>query len=136
MIEEQYPLFVYGTLLTGERAHSLMAGSLDRIAPATLPNATLYNLGAYPILVDGAGRVSGEICWLRQDAYTGMLESLDGYEGPQYARKLRTVHIANFISAGEEESVLAWVYLGRKTPADSAQVPDGDWRKHQALNTP
>jgi len=69
---ERLRLFVYGTLLAGEREHSLLDGAefLGRIR--TAPAYTLVDLGPFPALV-GSGNVSvdGELYLIdRQRRFT------------------------------------------------------------------
>ncbi len=130
MSHSQHPIFVYGTLMTGESAHPLLACSLESVEPASLAPAALLSLGAYPMLVDGAGTVRGELCRISPGAYAEMLTRLDRYEGPQYARELRTVHVA-----GDDDAVEAWVYVGRETPRSATPWPSGDWRNRPQAHT-
>ena len=55
-------LFVYGTLLAGERDHPLLAGAEFQRRALTSPRYTLVDLGVYPALV-ASGRVAvhGEV---------------------------------------------------------------------------
>lgn len=55
-------LFVYGSLLRGERDHELLAGATFVGPVRTAPEYTLVDLGPYPALVEN-GRVSvvGEV---------------------------------------------------------------------------
>ncbi len=57
MTAQLHPIFVYGTLLTGESAHHLLAPYLARMELAAAPRADLYSLGPFPMLVNGNGRV-------------------------------------------------------------------------------
>ena len=71
-------LFVYGTLLRGERNHRHLAHARLVDAHVTQPRFTLLDLGAYPGLVaSGAPAVHGEI--YEVDAAT--LRALDRFEG-------------------------------------------------------
>ena len=121
------PLFVYGTLMRGERAHCLLSAQLQRAANACLQGAALYDLGRYPVAVRAIGSISGELLWLAENAYDITLDILDRYEGPQYMRMPLEVHLPDV-----QASVLAWVYLGKEAPATSAvSIPHGDWRRWQ-----
>jgi gamma-glutamylcyclotransferase (GGCT)/AIG2-like uncharacterized protein YtfP len=128
MSETQLPLFVYGTLLTGERAHSLLANSVERKAHAVMPGAVLYSLGAYPMLMDGHGQVSGEVVWITAEAYQELLAVLDGYEGPPYTRRRRSIRVFGCDEVRHGGEIDAWVYVGNEIPLESPQVPGGDWR--------
>lgn len=129
MVAAQHPLFVYGTLLTGESAHDLLASHAQHVEPGVMPDAALYSLGAYPMIVRDSGSVTGEVCWLAPDAYAELLTRLDRYEGPQYARQLCTVR------TGRMGNVQAWVYVGTELPADATPCPSGDWRRHTRQGT-
>jgi gamma-glutamylcyclotransferase (GGCT)/AIG2-like uncharacterized protein YtfP len=126
MTAKQHPLFVYGTLLRGESAHGLVADSLQHIEPASVSDAVLYSLGAYPMLVDGEGTVTGELLWFQEDGYSEVITRLDRYEGPQYARLLRTARTIS--SQGIVDVVGAWVYVGTGLPDSAIPWPSGDWR--------
>lgn len=117
-------LFVYGTLMYGERAFGLFAAASLRVVTARLHNARLYNGNGYPIAALGKGTVSGEVHWLDPAQLPGLLQQLDQYEGDEYVRTLCAVHLAT----GEQCD--AWVYLG--DPAAAAHLPlirGGDWRQ-------
>ena len=78
-------LFVYGTLLAGERNHRFLAGA-RLLAPARTTAAfTLYDLGAFPALVTGGQHaVSGEV----YEIDAAMLAAIDGLEGhPNFYRR-------------------------------------------------
>ncbi|WP_437877636.1 gamma-glutamylcyclotransferase family protein [Sorangium sp. So ce513] len=72
------PLFVYGTLMRGERSHELL-GRARYLGPArTAPSFELADLGEYPALVRGGSiAVLGEL--YEPDGET--LAALDLYEG-------------------------------------------------------
>ncbi|MEZ4869243.1 MAG: gamma-glutamylcyclotransferase family protein [Caldilineaceae bacterium] len=124
MHETQLPLFVYGTLMCGERAFGYLAKASVHWSPARLPKAALYDLGAYPMAVAGKGTVVGELHWLQSEGYAALLQRLDRYEGREYWRVIRPVLLPDDVTAQ------AWVYLGE--PAYVAKhklLADGDWRK-------
>jgi len=77
---KKVPVFVYGTLKKGERAHDKLQGS-KLIATAELqPEYKLLNCGRYPALVkakNGTNCVPGEIYEVTRD----VLENLHEYEG-------------------------------------------------------
>ncbi|HET9959889.1 MAG TPA: gamma-glutamylcyclotransferase family protein, partial [Polyangiaceae bacterium] len=59
---EKLRLFVYGSLLAGERDHELLSGCECLGSFYTKPTYTLYDLGVFPALVvSGDSRVLGEL---------------------------------------------------------------------------
>lgn len=119
-----FPLFVYGTLMRGERAYSLHARAVERVHGGSLINADLFDLGAYPMVVSGAGRVRGEAHWLARNECQAVLARLDRYEGPEYTRNLLPVLLDD-----TDATIDAWVYVGLRRPAEPTLIPDGDWRR-------
>jgi gamma-glutamylcyclotransferase (GGCT)/AIG2-like uncharacterized protein YtfP len=124
-------LFVYGSLLSTVR-HSMgtrLRGEARLVGLATIVGR-LYSLGRYPALVESAEGpypVHGEVYALANPASS--LEWLDQYEGivpgrpdqSPYAREERPVSLA---SGG---SVVAWVYLYRRSVRTRPEVLGGRW---------
>ena len=87
------PVFVYGTLMKGQRANNLMSGS-DFAGCFLLKDYAMYHLGSYPGIVPCAGEsVMGELYFVSEE----MSARRDCYEreGDLYLRKRVT------LSAGE-----------------------------------
>lgn len=124
-------VFVYGTLLAGERNHTLLADA-DLVGPAmTYPLFSLWSIGgSYPALVAGRGErdtVAGEVWTV--DAQT--LGTLDAVEIPAgYRRQKLTVKLAG----SREVSVDA--YLMPSSPKRGERIPAvngiADWRVWRA----
>lgn len=71
-------IFVYGTLLRGQRNHVCLKGARWRGVARTEPGYALYSLGFCPALVRGGqGRVSGEL----YEVTPAVLARLDLLEG-------------------------------------------------------
>jgi gamma-glutamylaminecyclotransferase len=112
-------IFVYGTLLRGERSHHLLSTSALLGEARTAPGFELCDLGEFPGMVrGGSGSVVGELYLVGPDA----LPALDRLEGhPEVF--FRT---AVLLASGEE--VEAYLF-----PADKAEgtprIAEGDWRR-------
>lgn len=131
-IPELRSVFVYGTLMPGERnAH--VAGNGFTAQAAWLPGFQLFDLlpEGYPGVVRGAGEVSGFVLTYTPQAWAQALPRLDGLEGinetpPLYSREQVKVRLE---SGGEAES---WVYIyarpQRLEQAGASEVSSGDWR--------
>ena len=79
------PVFVYGTLMRGQRANHLMSGS-DFAGCFCLKDYAMYHLGSYPGIVPCAGEsVMGELYFVSEE----MIARMDRYEreGDLYLRK-------------------------------------------------
>lgn len=111
-------VFVYGTLLSGEANHPLLA-TAKRLAEArTLAAFELYDLGSFPGLVaGGATAVAGEV--YEVDAPT--LAALDELEDhPGYYQRTEVV-----LDGGEA----AWTYiLPREHVASCPIIASGSWK--------
>jgi gamma-glutamylcyclotransferase (GGCT)/AIG2-like uncharacterized protein YtfP len=112
-------LFAYGTLMRGYGLHAVLARGATAVGPGTV-GGRLLDLGRYPGLVDGPGRVSGEVYRLHDPE---LLPVLDREEGYNFVRRRAIVTLA----AGRR--VRAWLY-GYRGPRDSATpISDGDYRR-------
>jgi gamma-glutamylcyclotransferase (GGCT)/AIG2-like uncharacterized protein YtfP len=124
-------LFVYGSLLA-RLCHPMgtrLRGEARLVGAATI-QGRLYSLGRYPALIeseDGAYPVHGEVYVLADPASS--LAWLDRYEGivpgkpgeSPYGREERPVRLAT------GTSLIAWVYLFRRSVKMRPEVPGGRW---------
>ncbi len=121
------PLFVYGTLMTGQPAFPLLAGAVVRSALASLRGLALYNVGRYPLAAPAApeSQIAGELHWLRAADYPARLARLDAYEGPEYQRVCYWADCPTVAA----DPIQAWVFIGQVDYAARLQpIPQGDWR--------
>lgn len=119
------PLFVYGTLRTGEPQAALL-GALPRV-PAWVKGA-LYALPAgYPAMVLGAeGRVRGELVDAPEERLLRLLDRYEGVDEGLYRRVACEVHVGLRVVSG-------WTYAMEAARARTGRlVPDGRWRRSRA----
>jgi gamma-glutamylcyclotransferase (GGCT)/AIG2-like uncharacterized protein YtfP len=110
-------LFVYGTLMRGERNHAHLRGARFVDAVATTPDYTLHRVVAfdYPALVaEGVTSVSGEL----YDVDEELLPALDAFEGRPYARAE--------ITLGDGRRVEGYVVPASGLDG-TVPIPDGRW---------
>jgi gamma-glutamylcyclotransferase (GGCT)/AIG2-like uncharacterized protein YtfP len=119
------PLFVYGTLLTGQPAFDLIAAASIRAASARVAGLSMYNVGRYPMATPGAGELIGELHWLYTQLYAQLLVDLKAYEGPEYTRRRCLARLVE-----DNTSVEAWVFVGEQAyGARFPAIAHGDWRR-------
>jgi gamma-glutamylcyclotransferase (GGCT)/AIG2-like uncharacterized protein YtfP len=127
MQESSDLLFVYGTLMRGHANpwSRLLWDGAEMLGPARL-SGRLFRLGSYPGLVEPTSPdqwVYGELA--RLQAPRKLLAQLDGYEGPDYRRVLRLVHLTDSGASHE-----AWVYLYLNAVCDKDQITSGRFQSH------
>lgn len=84
-MEKSYPVFVYGTLMKGQRAHHMLCGA-RYAGKCKLHAHAMFHLGRYPGIVRMEGEtVWGELYYVNQE----MLRTMDEYEeeGSLYLRR-------------------------------------------------
>lgn len=100
--ELPHAVFVYGTLMRGQRANHMMAEGVYA-GEYTLPGYAMYDLGRYPGIVPRKGcQVEGEVYFVSET----MLTAMDDYEeeGSLYHRREVTVQ-------SEKGERAAWAYI-------------------------
>jgi len=115
-----HAVFVYGTLMRGERAAHLMADG-EFAGEYVLSGYALYDLGRYPgILAQAGAEVEGEVYYV-SDA---MLSAMDEYEdeGTLYYRRKVTV-------TGGGGPIDAWVYVYAHAHAVRRPPMGRSWRE-------
>ena len=119
---------LYGSLMQGLGALDALALShaLQLEGPCVIPGR-LFDLGPYPGLRLGDGRVAGELYRIESpDA----LARLDDFEGFEPERPSESLYVRLRLTLLEPADRSAWVYLYNHEPAPAALVPHGDWRAH------
>jgi gamma-glutamylcyclotransferase (GGCT)/AIG2-like uncharacterized protein YtfP len=110
-------LFAYGTLMKGLSRHRFLAGASFEGRGEV--DGVLLSLGSYPGLVQGTGRVYGELYRLDQ---VEVLADIDVEEGYNFERRVTDVRCV------DGRRARAWVYWYRGPRARARPVPEGDWR--------
>lgn len=115
----EHLIFVYGTLLTGERnAHR--AGAARRQPAWT--RGTIYDTGyGFPAFVPkGETKIAGELLAADDEGF----RSMDRLEG--YPHLYRREEIDVFTEGGER--LRAWVYIMNSLPKNARVIASGNWR--------
>jgi gamma-glutamylcyclotransferase (GGCT)/AIG2-like uncharacterized protein YtfP len=112
-------LFTYGTLMRGYGLHRVMARGTTLLGPGSVRGG-LLDLGRYPGLVEGAGRVKGELYRLDDPE---LLPILDREEGYNFERRRAVVTL----DGGRRAR--AWIYRYRGSRQRATPITDGDYRR-------
>jgi len=112
-------LFVYGTLRQKECRHYLL-GSSQFIGYGKAKGFLLYNIGAFPGMVEGAGEVKGEVYEIPEE----LLDKLDMVEGVPYLFRREVIEV----ELKDGTLIKAYAYLYNKKVDNKMLIPSGDWK--------
>src|SRR4051812_6642291 len=120
--------FVYGTLKRGQANYPLIAPYVRAVEPATV-RGLLFDHGPFPALVEGEGRVQGELVTLDPDDLGAALPIVDRLEdfrpddpaGSMYLRRVVEVETVG------GERAQAYAYFYNRDPRDLRPVVSGEW---------
>lgn len=124
------PFFVYGTLLPNQPNYYQWGENVVSVQPATLPNAALYDMGSYPMLIEQTtGFVKGAIVEIALEHYDTILKRIDELENyfpdkeaqSMYLRRTRTVIKTDGLACE------AMVYIGQPQYVFALEPIGGDW---------
>lgn len=119
-------VFVYGTLMTGFGANSMLTAGATLLGPATV-EGKMYDInGGFPGIILGEGsQVIGELYEVTDEA---ILPRLDNYEGHR-GNVPSSLYSKHEVTTGN--GYQATVYQFNHSVAQHAEVSDGDWRAHK-----
>ncbi len=134
---ERLPVFVYGTLRSGQRNHGLIADRVAESYPAMADDLALFG-DRIPFAVERAGqRIVGELMILADRHYEEALADLDRLEKyhpdrPEDSLYVRTKRSVSYLAANESwADVPAWLYLSgpaaRGRYDENVPILGGDW---------
>ena len=113
-------VFVYGTLMRGERNHTYLRHSQRLGHWRTPPLFSLYSLVSYPVACAGGRQVlQGEIYRISAETFA-QLDALEEYPRVYTRERLNTPWGP------------AWVYLQRRPPPRATLIPSGRWRRRNS----
>jgi gamma-glutamylcyclotransferase (GGCT)/AIG2-like uncharacterized protein YtfP len=123
-------VFVYGTLRQGQANHWLIEKYVKSVKKATV-RGWMYDLGAYPAVIEGEGLISGELIEFHNS--TEAFKKMDLLEGFYHTGSSNN-HYERIITTcctedGEEECQI-YVYPNRKKEwlqKRASLVISGDW---------
>ncbi len=120
---------LYGTLLRGARPFDSLglADALHFLGPCVIAGK-LYDLGDYPGLRPGLGRVVGELFALLD---ADVIPRLDAFEGYDPADRSSSLYRRDCVRLVEPNDTVAWLYVYNRAPETAARIPQGDWRAHR-----
>ncbi|CAM4295237.1 gamma-glutamylcyclotransferase [Vibrio agarivorans] len=110
----QHLVFVYGTLRKGESNHHYLEQCDCLGTCETLPEYTLFDLGAYPAVIAGHSSILGEVYWVNDDT----LAQLDRLEDVPVEYRRETI---------STPFGLAWIYLYQQPAELDVEIASGDW---------
>ncbi len=131
------PFFVYGTLLPGQPNHDLWENKITNQMPATIWAATLYDLGGYPMLIEGHDAVvNGMVIEVAPSAYEQVLANIDNLEHYDDNKRGNSVYLreARQIQLTDGSQCVAWVYVGQEKYVSGLSPIGSDWIKYSAEN--
>lgn len=126
-------VFVYGTLLQGLERHEALEQS-QFLGPALLSGACLYDLGAYPGAVLGAGEITGELYEVSAEVLA-TLDVIERYQpnAPQDSLYLRQKLPTRLFANGE--TVMAYTYLYNGDMSQASLIEFEDYRRYRLKQT-
>jgi gamma-glutamylcyclotransferase (GGCT)/AIG2-like uncharacterized protein YtfP len=104
--------------MMGLSRHRFLAGAANFEGRGDVAGV-LLSFGSYPGIVQGQGRVQGELYRLTR---LEVLKGIDREEGYNFERRATAVRCA------DGRRVKAWVYWYRGPRERALPVPEGDWR--------
>lgn len=125
---------LYGSLMRGLGAlESLgVASGLHFEGSCSIPGQ-LFDLGSYPGLRPGSGRVRGELYRLDRGEWRRALARLDEFEDFDPLRPNESLYLRVRVDLLEPADCSAWLYVYNRQPDPRLRIPDGDWRGHLGI---
>ncbi|GAA5531184.1 gamma-glutamylcyclotransferase family protein [Herpetosiphon gulosus] len=128
--ETPLPLFVYGTLRTGEYNWKIyLAGKTRSETPAIVQQHQLY-ANRYPYMIVGKGSVIGTLVEIEPALYETVMREIDELEQFRPNGNSWYLRVARYVNVGDQQ-ILAWMYYASERVTqyltNDHQITHGDW---------
>ncbi len=134
---ERHPsdrIALYGSLMRGLGAlESLGISNALRFEGSCSIPGQLFDLGSYPGLRPGPGRVRGELYRLDRQEGLSALARLDEFEDFDPRRPEESLYRRVRVDLLEPADCSAWLYVYNRQPDPRLQIPSGDWRGYLGI---
>ena len=132
----QKPVFVYGTLKTGEIAYHQIAELVEKVAPASLNNFALYIRDGIPLVIPTKGwRVYGELLYANPNSPKEFLEIVDNYEGVRLYKREESIAQLDLLddrpNSSSNTEIECYVYVGVNFENGNAEPLHEPWSSAQ-----
>lgn len=139
-------VFVYGTLRKGDSRFGVLADCKCLHEVAFVAGFEMLDLGGFPGIVPGNGKIVGEIYEVDEDTLS-RLDSIEGYreDDPKHSLYIRQEVDAYYDDGGSIPgptgcggTILTYVFNEgrRQRGVDRKVIESGDWFEHRAPRVP
>ena len=129
-------VFVYGTLRTGDCRAGVLGNQGLVCEEAYVEGFQLLDIGSFPGVVKGDGRVRGEMHEI-DDQTLGILDSIEGYHEDAPEHSLYVREVVPVLNSEGEPAGEAWIYIYNANLRARHRLPptieSGDWFEHRGL---
>jgi len=129
---DKIPVFVYGTLMTGESNWSIIRPFVYGTVPASLPNYEMVSVNHYPGIIEAEefGVVFGQLMYIKKSRYWEAIKRLDQLEGFQKDHPKSSLFLRKKVTVITENGVLcgAYVYTFNRSIKGLKKIKHGNWK--------
>jgi gamma-glutamylcyclotransferase (GGCT)/AIG2-like uncharacterized protein YtfP len=125
-----HPLFVYGTLLPGERNYSwFLAGRTETETQARARGELwLVESEDYPYLVPGEGEVHGCLVTIQKTEFTRIIQAIDRLEDYDPRQPRQSLYLRRLIQVvNHTVETRAWAYVWNRRERPGFRLESGDF---------
>lgn len=121
---------LYGSLMRrlGAMQGLGVGGQLRFVGPCVI-TGELFDLGDYPGMRHGDGRVIAELYALLD---VDVIDALDEFEHYKASERRESLYLRERVALLEPPETRAWIYVYNDVPDASTRIVSGDWRAHVA----
>ncbi len=103
-----------------------LAQALTHVGPCVI-NGALYDLGSFPGVVEGAGRVLGDLFRVETGAVGPLVDRFEDFDPDDPGK---SAYVRRRIKLLEPAGSEAWIYVWTRPVQPDERIASGDWLDH------